>query len=118
MTECRQESMGKRYYSNGFERPRAERARLYGEIPDDGSVDIVVTHGPPAVLSPWGDEVLKHRIDSMSHPPPFHIFGHDHEHFGVYVEAEGAQLRSMLRKKVCVGQIHGVAARRGFLMLH
>ena len=89
VTECRQESMGKRYYSNGFERPRAERARLYGEIPDDGSVDIVVTHGPPAVLSPWGDEVLKHRIDSMSHPPPFHIFGHDHEHFGVYVEAEG-----------------------------
>ena len=89
VTECRQESMGKRYYSNAFERPRAERVRLYGEIPDDGSVDIVITHGPPAALSPWGDEVLQHRIDSMSHPPPFHIFGHDHDHFGVFLEAAG-----------------------------
>jgi Icc-related predicted phosphoesterase len=25
----------------------------------------------------------------MEHPPPFHIFGHDHEHFGVYTEAGG-----------------------------
>eukprot|EP01047_Picozoa_sp_COSAG01_P090716 COSAG01_NODE_22505_length_852_cov_62.916335_1_plen_283_part_11 len=40
VTECRQESMGKRYYSNAFERSRAERSRLYGTIPDDGSVDI------------------------------------------------------------------------------
>ena len=89
MTECRQESMGKRYYSNAFERPRAERARVYGAIPDDGSVDILITHGPPAVLSPWGDEVLKDCIDSMRHPPPFHIFGHDHDNFGVYLEAAG-----------------------------
>ena len=54
VTECRQESIGKRYYSNAFERPRVERARLYDTIPDDGSVDIVLTHGPPAGLSPSG----------------------------------------------------------------
>jgi len=89
VTECRRESMGKRFYSNAFERPRAERARLYATVPDDGSVDIIVTHGPPAALSPWGDEILKNRMDSMSHPPPFHVFGHDHDHFGVYSEAAG-----------------------------
>ena len=49
----------------------------------------MITHGPPAVLSPWGDGVLKARLDAMEHPPPFHIFGHDHEHFGVYTEAGG-----------------------------
>ncbi len=89
VTECRRESMGKRYYSNAFERPRAERARVYAAVPDDGSVDILVTHGPPAVLSPWGDDILSHRMDSMSCPPPFHIFGHDHDHFGVYSESTG-----------------------------
>ena len=41
------------------------------------------------MLSPWGDGVLKARLDAMEHPPPFHIFGHDHEHFGVYTEAGG-----------------------------
>ena len=35
VTECRLESMGKRYYSNAFERPKAERTRVYSAIPAD-----------------------------------------------------------------------------------
>jgi hypothetical protein len=85
-TACRKERLGKRYYSDGFERPAAQRRAAYeqavGEL--DG-VDVLVTHCPPrGVLSgPSADEELSRALSQLQRPPRFHVFGHDHDHVGV-----------------------------------
>jgi predicted MPP superfamily phosphohydrolase len=111
-TVSRLESMGKRYYSDGFERTNAERVHLWNNIPETvngHSLDILLTHTPPTFdnlkddlnhssdrdcdhksakktlkrLTRYGDPLLTKRINSMRKKPRFHCFGHDHHFFGV-----------------------------------
>lgn len=81
---CRFELMNKRYFSDGFERKIIERQKLFEKIPE--KTDILITHGPPNVpgVSAIGDDMLKQKLDSLKYPPQFHIFGHEHDRFGVY----------------------------------
>lgn len=80
----RLETEGKRYYSRAFERPRAERASLWAQVPE--GLDLLMTHCPPRghlCQDSAGDPELTARLSAMASPPRFHVFGHDHLHFGV-----------------------------------
>mgnify|MGYP006095563575 CR=1 FL=1 len=104
ITASRQESMGKRYYSDAFERTNKERKKLWKEIP--GGVDVLLTHSPPTFddlveptyanisLTCYGDPLLTKALNQLTmsgivvgggpqRPPRFHCFGHDHDGFGV-----------------------------------
>jgi Icc-related predicted phosphoesterase len=69
-----------------FNLPRGEAlAERWAQMPD--SVDILVTHGPPAGIldrtsrgERVGDEALRRRADEVS--PKLHAFGHVHESSG------------------------------------
>ena len=84
---CREETLGKRYLSNAFERPRAERQQIWSKIPE--GLDVLMTHTPPHQIrsQDCGCELLLKRLEQLSEPPRFHCFGHDHDFFGV--EAKG-----------------------------
>ena len=66
-----------RIYGSGWDRKAAPN------IPDDGTVDVLVTHGPPhGVLDGgYGDKWL--RDDLLKVLPRVHLFGHVHECAGV-----------------------------------
>ncbi|CAE7340609.1 Mpped2, partial [Symbiodinium necroappetens] len=84
---CREETLGKRYLSNAFERPRAQRQQIWSKIPE--GLDVLMTHAPPHQIrtSECGCELLLERLRRLREPPKFHCFGHDHDYFGV--EAKG-----------------------------
>jgi len=87
-TSSREETMGKRYYSNAFETYEAERVPLWDSIPE--GLDILMTHTPPdGPLSSHGDVLLAQRLAAMTHPPTLHCFGHDHDHIGVVASPHG-----------------------------
>mmetsp|Transcript_12142 Transcript_12142/g.16946 ORF Transcript_12142/g.16946 Transcript_12142/m.16946 type:complete len:142 (-) Transcript_12142:60-485(-) len=78
------ETLGKRYYSDAFERTRKERKAQWQRIPE--GLDILMTHQPPAgrlCYSDVGCQLLAERLKEMKNPPQFHCFGHDHDHVGV-----------------------------------
>ncbi|GAB5354368.1 hypothetical protein AAMO2058_000112800 [Amorphochlora amoebiformis] len=80
----RLETMGKRYYSNAFERKRSMRREVFKKIPEN--LDILLTHQPPngPLAHPEvGDEVLTRAIRALKKPPKYHLFGHDHDYIGV-----------------------------------
>ena len=81
---CREETLGKRYLSNAFERRRAERQQIWSKIPE--GLDVLMTHVPPHQIgsSECGCELLLDRLEQLREPPRFHCFGHDHDYFGVY----------------------------------
>lgn len=88
-TPSRQERLGKRYYSDAFERTVSQRTVLYEGLPE--ATDILMTHTPPRdILSKrgLGDECLTARLKTMHTPPKFHVFGHDHDYFGVATTAD------------------------------
>ena len=77
-----------RYYSNAFERTRAERRRIFEQIPDH--LDLLLTHTPPmgvrTNLNGCGD--LSRRLHGMAKrgegvAPRVHCFGHEHSSFGL-----------------------------------
>eukprot|EP00438_Fugacium_kawagutii_P025044 Skav224650 [mRNA] locus=scaffold4300:95354:97009:+ [translate_table: standard] len=81
---CREETLGKRYLSNAFERRRAERQQIWSQIPE--GLDVLMTHVPPHRIlcsSDCGCELLLNRLKQLSQPPRFHCFGHDHDYYGV-----------------------------------
>ena len=81
---CREETLGKRYLSNAFERRRAERQQIWSQIPE--GLDVLMTHVPPHRIlcsSDCGCELLLNRLKQLSQPPLFHCFGHDHDYYGV-----------------------------------
>ena len=100
-TPSRRESLGKRYYSDAFERTNAFRHKLWETLP--GDVDVLLTHVPPTFgedlraeptyggvsLTSYGDMLLSARLNALASkdipgtPPRFHCFGHDHGGFGV-----------------------------------
>lgn len=84
---CREETLGKRYLSNAFERPRAQRQQIWSKMPE--GLDVLMTHAPPHQIrtSECGCELLLERLRRLREPPKFHCFGHDHDYFGV--EAKG-----------------------------
>ncbi|CAE6971451.1 Mpped2 [Symbiodinium sp. CCMP2456] len=84
---CREETLGKRYLSNAFERRRAQRQQIWSKIPE--GLDVLMTHAPPHQIrtSECGCELLLERLKQLREPPKFHCFGHDHDFFGV--EAKG-----------------------------
>jgi hypothetical protein len=103
---CRQETMGKRYISNGFERTSEVRRRIWKQAPKD--IDILLTHVPPAGLAgaeevtgdaSCGCDVLAEEIYSNQKESPqgrqrkpiLHIFGHNHGEFG-FTHYEGTIL--------------------------
>lgn len=109
VTPSRQESLGKRYYSDGFERRKKDRKRIWQMIPDIGSkgdekssatdraaggVDVLMTHVPPqdSRVCNWssGDPLLSERLAQLKQPPRYHCFGHDHDYFGV-AESNGGR---------------------------
>ena len=65
----------------------ADRARLYGEIPED--VDILVTHGPPYGILDRSPGTLHHAgcpqlLEAVTRlKPRLHIFGHVHGAHGL-----------------------------------
>ena len=104
VTASRQESMGKKYYSDGFERTNQERKILWEKVPS--TLDILLTHTPPTFndlmegtfnnisLTNYGDPLLTKKLNTLTssgivlgggvhRPPRFHCFGHDHDGFGV-----------------------------------
>ena len=80
---CREETLGKRYLSNAFERRRSERQQIWSKIPE--GLDVLMTHVPPHQIrsSECGCELLLNRLEQLREPPQFHCFGHDHDYFGV-----------------------------------
>eukprot|EP00946_MAST-07B_sp_MAST-7B-sp1_P005314 g5314.t1 len=100
-TPSRLESLGKRYYSDAFERVNEYRQQLWKTMP--GDVDVLLTHVPPRFdedqlveptyggvsLTSYGDPLLSARLNTLASketigaPPRFHCFGHDHGGFGV-----------------------------------
>ena len=81
---CREETLGKRYLSNAFERRRAERQQIWSGIPE--GLAVLMTHVPPHRIlcsSDCGCELLLNRLKQLSEPPLFHCFGHDHDYYGV-----------------------------------
>jgi Icc-related predicted phosphoesterase len=94
----RLETMGKRYYSNAFERTKAERVKVWAQIPDDpeNRLDILLTHIPPRsrlAHGKIGDKVLRNRLENdMKAPPRCHCFGHDHDSLGIQVTNKGRTL--------------------------
>jgi len=81
---CRNELYGINYLSNGFEKNRKKRKRLWQNIPS--CLDILITHIPPKNILCGlnvGDEILKESLKSKIHKPRFQVFGHDHYNFGV-----------------------------------
>ena len=85
-TPSRQETLGKRYYSNAFETIEAERAPLYALIPE--RLDVLLTHAPSTAQAGTlcgrsGDALLARRLGAMAAPPTLHCCGHDHDHAGV-----------------------------------
>ena len=96
---CREETLGKRYLSNAFERRRAERQQIWAKIPE--GLDILMTHVPPHRIlcaSDCGCELLLSRLQHMSSPPKFHCFGHDHDYFGVKATATTTFLNGALEE--------------------
>jgi Icc-related predicted phosphoesterase len=87
ITACRKEALGKRYFSNAFERTNATRQKLHSKIPEN--VDVLLTHVPPhGILSArhHNCKYLTKRLEELTHAgsaPRFHVFGHDHDYFGV-----------------------------------
>eukprot|EP00927_Polykrikos_kofoidii_P021320 TRINITY_DN20208_c0_g1_i1.p1 TRINITY_DN20208_c0_g1~~TRINITY_DN20208_c0_g1_i1.p1 ORF type:complete len:130 (+),score=31.19 TRINITY_DN20208_c0_g1_i1:32-421(+) len=78
-----------RYLSNAFERPAAEREKMWNAVPDD--VAVLMTHVPPRGTLSYGDAgccLLAERLESMARPPKVHCFGHDHDGIGVKVQDE------------------------------
>ena len=110
-TASRRESMGKRYYSDAFERTNEQRSQLWKNIPEQrgNPIDILLTHTPPTFddmteltycgprnqhthgavctrLTMYGDPLLTKRLNAMAKSksaPKFHCFGHDHDLFGI-----------------------------------
>jgi len=80
----RMETEGKRYYSRAFERVSEQRSASWSSLPE--GLDLLMTHCPPQgrLCSPdVGDHLLSARLAQLRYPPKFHIFGHDHLHFGI-----------------------------------
>jgi len=80
----RMETLGKRYYSDAFERTRKDRQAAWGKIPE--GLDILMTHVPPAgrlCYDDVGDPLLTERLKELKQKPKIHCFGHDHDHVGV-----------------------------------
>jgi hypothetical protein len=101
---CRQETKGKRYISNGFERTLEVRRRIWKQAPKN--IDILLTHIPPAGLagveevtgdaSSGCDVLAKAIYNDQESPerrrrPILHAFGHNHEEFG-FTHYEGTIL--------------------------
>jgi len=86
---CREETMGKRYLSNAFERPLAEREQIWAQVPNN--LDVLLTHTPPMGIlcsEGVGCSSLASRLKELKPPPQVHFFGHDHDHFGVKATSE------------------------------
>merc|ERR1711971_508281 len=84
ITVSRIETEGKRYYSRAFERMSEQRVLTWSWLPE--GLDVLMTHCPPQgrLCSPdTGDPLLSTRLAQLQHPPKFHIFVHDHLHFGI-----------------------------------
>ena len=94
VSSSRAEIMNKVYLSSAFETRKAERIKLWEQIPDDGSIDILLTHGPPLCnLCPkWGDKTLTNHLAKMNHPVKFLCFGHDHDGVGISKGLNGLKL--------------------------
>jgi Icc-related predicted phosphoesterase len=83
----RLETMGKRYYSNGFETPESQRRGLWAQLPE--ALDVLMTHTPP-----WGDSgdpLLAERLRQLQHPPLVHCMGHAHREVGVGLHTVGVE---------------------------
>lgn len=96
---CREETLGKRYLSNAFERRKHERQQIWSKIPE--GLDVLMTHVPPhRVLceSDCGCELLLDRLNHLSSPPRFHCFGHAHDYFGVKATATTTFLNGALEE--------------------
>jgi len=99
----RLETLGQRFYSDGFERNNKFRLKVWGTIPE--GLGVLMTHVPPygQRSSPKvSDKLLSHRLSQMSSPPQFHVFGHDHDFPGfseqdrtVYINASQQGLVNM-----------------------
>uniref|UniRef100_A0A6U3TKS0 Calcineurin-like phosphoesterase domain-containing protein n=1 Tax=Ditylum brightwellii TaxID=49249 RepID=A0A6U3TKS0_9STRA len=99
---CRKESMGKRYFSNAFEKPQAERLLYWQMIPSD--VDILLTHMPPTsahgLYRSTASADLTQALQQSNkngfyrYSPSLHAFGHDHRGFGILRGESGRPLYS------------------------
>ena len=94
VSSSRAEILNKVYLSSAFETRKAERIKLWKQIPDDGSIDILLTHGPPFCnLCPiWGDKTLTSHLATMKHPVKFLCFGHDHDGTGISKGLNGLEI--------------------------
>lgn len=76
----REETQGKRYRSNAFETWGHDLRNVYEQIADDGSIDILLTHGParPVYQHYFESQLLQARLEAMANPPRLHCCGHTH----------------------------------------
>jgi predicted phosphohydrolase len=68
--------------NHAFQYDSAEIKEFVSRIPE--GIDILMTHGPPARFGPgyWGCPILRARVGTVC--PRYHVFGHDHDTYGVY----------------------------------
>lgn len=90
------------FYNWAFNRSSEELEYSYESIPEE--LDILLTHCPPYGTldcshlprpqygttgeEHLGSEELKNRLESMTNPPKYHVFGHIHGDGGKVVETE------------------------------
>ena len=94
VSSSRAEIMNKVYLSSAFETEESRADKAMGTDTDDGSIDILLTHGPPFCnLCPkWGDKTLTNHLAKMKHPVKFICFGHDHDGVGISKGLNGLKL--------------------------
>jgi predicted phosphodiesterase len=94
------------YYGGwAFNKYRGDQIKKYWDlIPDD--LDILITHGPPAKVGNLGVVVkgedvgcedLKNTV--LIKKPKYHIFGHIHEGYGIYVDDNTTYINCALLDK-------------------
>lgn len=77
---CRQEALGVRYISSGFERTEAYRRAMWSHLPE--GLDVLMTHTPPEGGAAGGDQLLGEALSRLKAPPKVHVFGHMHRDMG------------------------------------
>jgi hypothetical protein len=108
----RLETMGARYYSNGWERPEKERTRLFASIPEE--THVLLTHGSPLHCGrEGGDHLLTSRLGSMATPPLVHCFGHNHMSYGVYTTRQGSNSAGILHLNTAQEHLHRIDKNHG-----
>eukprot|EP00747_Dinoflagellata_sp_TGD_P028251 gnl/TRDRNA2_/TRDRNA2_133139_c2_seq1.p1 gnl/TRDRNA2_/TRDRNA2_133139_c2~~gnl/TRDRNA2_/TRDRNA2_133139_c2_seq1.p1 ORF type:complete len:362 (+),score=49.57 gnl/TRDRNA2_/TRDRNA2_133139_c2_seq1:15-1100(+) len=86
VTVSRKETEGKSYYSRAFERFACDRSKIWEKLPE--GLDVLITHCPPKgkLCRHVGDPLISERLATMAAPPKIHVFGHDHDSFGIVAE--------------------------------